>query len=294
VATSANRWPNSQSIAPWLFLLPALLMFAVYVIIPIIQTIWLSFFHWDGLSPHKLFVGLANYRELLVSDEFKTSLLNNIRWLVLYMLAPVIGLAIALYLNQQVRGMRLVKSLFFFPFVLSLVVVGLVFSWFYDPHFGLLAHLLGFGIPVLSNPDYATYGIILAGLWPQIAYCMILFLTGLNNVDQEQIEAATLDGASGWVMFRHIILPQLKPATFIAVVVTVIGALRSFDLIAVMTSGGPFGSSYVLAYAMYEESIVNFRYGYGAALAVVLFAIMLVYIAWFLWRMLRDERRGPL
>ena len=189
-------------------------------------------------------------------------------------------------------GIRLVKSLFFFPFVLSLVVVGLVFSWFYDPSFGLLAKLLGSGIPILSDERYVTYGIIFAGLWPQTAYCMILYLTGLNNVNPEQIEAARIEGAKGWGLLWHVILPQLRPATFIAIVVTVIGALRSFDLIAVMTAGGPFGSSTVLAYSMYEQSITNFRVGYGAAIAVVLFLIMLVYITYFLTRMIRDERSG--
>lgn len=210
------------------------------------------------------------------------------------MLAPPCGLAIALFLNQQIRGIRVVKSLFFFPFVISQVVVGLVFAWFYDPSFGLLNIFLtsiGFDpVAVLSNENLVTYGIIAAGLWPQVAYCMILYLTGLNNLDPEQIEAARLDGAKGFRMLWYVVLPQLKPATFIAIVVTVIGALRSFDLVSVMTAGGPWGSSSVLAYQMYEESIFNYRMGYGAAVAVVLFLIMDIYIAYFLWRMLRSEK----
>jgi multiple sugar transport system permease protein len=211
------------------------------------------------------------------------------------MLAPVIGLAIALFLNQEVLGVRLAKSLFFFPFVISQVVVGLVFSWFYDPGFGLMGHLMGFvGIEpfsLLGEENTVTYAIIAAGLWPQIAYCMILYLTGLNSLNPEQIEAARLDNAKGFKMLWYIILPQLRPATFIAIVVTIIGALRSFDLIAIMTDGGPYGSSSVLAYFMYEQSISNFRMGYGAAIATVLFMIMNIYIAFFLWRMLKAEER---
>ena len=210
------------------------------------------------------------------------------------MLAPPIGLGIALFLNQKVMGIRLVKSMFFFPFVISQVVVGLVFSWFYDPSFGLFNKAIGlFGmepVAILSDENWVTFGIIVAGLWPQIAYCMILYLTGLNNLNPDQIEAARLDGAHGWKMLRHVILPQLRPATFIAVVVTVIGALRSFDLVATMTSGGPFGTSSVLAYFMYEQSIFNYRAGYGAAIATVLFLIMDIYIAYFLWRMLKSEK----
>jgi multiple sugar transport system permease protein len=144
----------------------------------------------------------------------------------------------------------------------------------------------------LGNPNTATYGIIAAGLWPQTAYCMILYLTGLNAVDPEQIEAGRLDGAKGARMLWHIILPQLRPATFLAFVVTIIGALRSFDLISVMTSGGPFGSTRVLSYYMFEQALseYGFRMGYGSAIAVVLFLIMLFFIAYFLWRMYQDEK----
>ncbi|GEA61711.1 carbohydrate ABC transporter permease [Vibrio comitans] len=283
----------SSKLSPWLFLLPALLVFCVYVVYPIFQSIWLSFFEWDGLG-EKTWVGLDNYIELFDSEAFYTSLKNNTLWLVFFMLAPPIGLLIALFLNQQVRGIRVVKSLFFFPFVISQVVVGLVFAWFYDPSFGLFniaIGALGFDpISILADEDLVTYGIIAAGLWPQISYCMILYLTGLNNLDPEQIEAARLDGAKSWRMLWFIVLPQLRPATFIAIVVTVIGALRSFDLVATMTAGGPWGSSTVLAYQMYEESIFNYRMGYGASVAVVLFLIMDIYIAYFLWRMLRSEK----
>ena len=282
------------NITPWLFLMPALIMFVVYVLYPIIQSISLSFYEWDGLG-EKTWVGVANYVELFDDDRFWLSVKNNIIWLVFFMLAPIIGLAIALFLNQEVAGIRLAKSLFFFPFVISQVVVGLVFAWFYDPGFGLLGHVMGFfgmePISVLANENTVTYAIIIAGLWPQIAYCMILYLTGLNGLNPEQIEAARLDNAKGFKMLWYIILPQLRPATFIAVVVTVIGALRSFDLIAIMTDGGPYGSSSVLAYFMYEQSINSFRMGYGAAIATALFMIMNIYIAFFLWRMLKSEER---
>jgi multiple sugar transport system permease protein len=217
-------------------------------------------------------------------------------WLALFLLALPAGLGIALFLNQTVFGMRLYKSLFFFPFVISQVVVGLMFSWFYAPDFGLLYTLIeavtGRGVAVLAEENLVTYGIIAAGLWPQIAYVMILYLTGLNAIAPDQVEAARLDGARGWRMLWHVILPQLRPATFIAVVVTVIGALRSFDLVSIMTDGGPFGSSRVLSFYMYEQALseYGFRMGYGAAIAVVLFAIMMVFISGFIWKMWRDER----
>ena len=295
---NASYWRrNQRKLAPVLFMLPGALMFLVYVVIPIFESIWISFYKWDGLS-QKIWIGMANYAELVHDPAFYTSLENNLIWLVLYMLAVPIGLFIAVFLNQNVVGIRIYKSLFFFPFVISQVVVGLIFSWFYAPNIGLFPQIteaLGLGrIAVLADARYVTYGIIAAGLWPQIAYCMILYLTGLNNVSPDQVEAGRLDNAKGWRMLWYVILPQLRPATFIAVVVTVIGALRSFDLVSIMTDGGPYGSSRVLSYYMYEQALSEYGYrmGYGAAIAVVLFLIMMVFITGFIWRMVRTEREG--
>lgn len=299
-ASDAPRgwWARHQrAIAPWLFLLPAIFLFTIYVIAPIFQSIAISFTEWDGLGPSKP-VGLANYAELLHDPDFRTALINNLIWLVGFLLAIPAGLALALFLNQAVFGIRLVKSLFFFPFVISQVVIGLVFSWFYDPTNGLLFHALhAIGVPpvaVLSDEHLVTYGIVAAGLYPQIAYCMILYLTGLNNVRPDLIEAARLEGAKGWSLLWHVVLPQLRPATFIAVVVTVVGSLRSFDMISIMTQGGPYGSSRVLAYYMYEQALSEYGYrmGYGTAIATVLFLIMLVYISFVLARIWRQEKES--
>lgn len=299
IAQDNRSWlhRNRLSVAPWLFLAPAILFFVVYVILPVFQSIWISFYAWDGLGTAE-WIGLANYVELLDDDRFYTSLWNNVLWLVLYMLAVPAGLFIALFLNQTVFGMRLYKSLFFFPFVISQVVVGLIFTWFYNPNFGIVGELWSFfgATPpsILGDERFVTYGIIAAGLWPQIAYCMILYLTGLNNVSPDQVEAGRLDGAKGWKMLRFVILPQLAPATFLAIVVTVIGALRSFDMIAIMTQGGPYGSSNVLSYYMFETALseYGFRMGYGSAIAVVLFMIMLIFISYFLWSMYKEEKDG--
>ncbi|MDD2862359.1 MAG: sugar ABC transporter permease [Acidiphilium sp.] len=289
----SSQWRRQKAI-PYLFVAPALLMFSIWVLWPIFDSFILSVYRWNGMGKAH-FVGLVNYRMLFSSNSFWRSITNNILWLVLMLLAPIFGLLAALVLNQKILGMRLAKTLFFFPFVLSQVVIGLVFSWFYQPDGGLLnviLHHIGVhGLAILSNPHIVTFGIIAAGLWPQTAYCMILYLTGLNNLNPELIEAGRLDGARGWHLLWNVVLPQLRPATFIALVVTVIGSLRSFDLVAIMTSGGPFGSSSVLAWLMYQQAIGNFRLGYGAAIGVVLFAIMAVFIGFFLWRILRDAAR---
>lgn len=280
-------------LAPVYFLAPAFIFFSLFVIWPILQSFWISFHEWSGFG-EKTWAGLENYRTLFRDPKFHIALFNNIKWFVFSLLAPVFGLILALFLNQKIKGLRTMKSFFFFPFVINLVVIGLIFSWFYNPDLGLLAELFkAFGlkpIPVLANDKIATYGIILASLWPQTAYCMILFLTGLTAVNAQVIEAGRIDGAGGWKMLRHVVLPQLSGATFIAIVVTIIGSLRSFDLIAIMTAGGPWGSTNVLAYMMYDESLFNFKMGYGASISVVLFVLMSGVIAMFLRSVLKNER----
>jgi multiple sugar transport system permease protein len=258
---------------------------------------WLSFYDWDGLGT-KTWLGLDNYVELFDDEAFYTSLYNNIIWLVLYMLAVPAGLFIALFLNQTVTGIRIYKSLFFFPFVISQVVVGLIFSWFYAPNFGLFYNLIEWltapGSRCWPIDRYVTYGIIAAGLWPQIAYCMILYLTGLNNVDPDQIEAGRLDGAKGWKMLWYIILPQLKPATFIAFVVTVIGALQIVrpDLDHDRRRAVRLDPRAVVLHVRAGAVRIRLPHGLwrrdrGGAVP----AIMLVFIG-FLWKMWRDEK-GP-
>ncbi len=298
-------WERNQlKLAPFLFLAPAVGLFLIFVIYPIADSIWVSFHEWSGVNRYAVddegnlknfkWVGLDNYIYLFTNDdEFYVSVFNNIKWFFFSLIAIPFGILLALFLNQQILGIRWVKSFFYFPFVINAVVIGIIFTWFYNPKYGSLTYLLGFfgmePFPILSDENYATYGIILASLFPGIAYTMIIYITGLTAVSKDMIEAGRIDGASGFTMFWNIILPQLRPATLIAVVVTIVGALRSFDLIAVMTGGGPWGSTNVLAYKMYEDSLFNFRMGYGASTAVILFILMDIYIAWFLYRLFKRE-----
>jgi len=244
--------------------------------------------YWAGV------LGGEQVRWPRLSVETKV-VLNNVKWIVLFPVAIPIGLGFALFLNQSSVWIRVTKSMFFFPFVLSPAVIGFVFQYFYDP-IGPLAgfyQAVGWTSGIIGDQNKATYGIIAAGWYPQIAYCMIIYLAGLTAIEPEQIEAARLDGAKGWKLLRRIILPQLWPATFVALVVTVIGALRSFDLVQVMTIGGPGrGSSDVLARYMYQKTLFDQDYGYGATLAVILFLIMVIFIAIFIRQMVRQDVEG--
>lgn len=289
--TGARR--GGTGLAVMTLLAPACALFAALVVYPIFESVRLSFYDWNGIGP-KTWAGTANYRELLADDIFYTAIRNNLCWLVLNMLAPALGLALALFLNQAVAGIRLIRALFFLPFVISPVVVGLVFGWFFNTRFGMLNQIFVWlgaePIALLDSERWAIFAVILAGLWPQTAYCAILYLAGLMIIRPELIEAARLDGAKGWTLLRYVVLPQLRPITFIVVMVCIVSALRSFDLVMIMTVGGPYNSSSVLAYYMYEQTFLSFRYGYGAAIATVLFVLMSVCVGFFLWRLLRQER----
>jgi multiple sugar transport system permease protein len=275
-------------------LAPACVLFSLFVLYPILRTLLLSLYAWDGIGA-RTWVGLANYRELFADPVFAKAVANNVRWLACYLIAPVAGLALAILLNQAMAGMRLVRSLFFMPFVISQVVVGLVFGWFFNGRFGLfhaLADAAGMpGAAPLDSERWSLYAMVAAGLWPQIAYCMILYLTGLAALPRETIDAARVDGAGGWPLFRHVVFPQLRPVQFIVAMVCAVAALRSFDYVVIMTGGGPYDSSTVLAYYMYEQTFLSLRYGYGAAIACVLLAMMSAIIGVLLVRLLQQERR---
>jgi multiple sugar transport system permease protein len=278
------------------FLGPAFALFSLFVVFPLIDNIWVSFHDWDGVGPRH-WVGLSNYAALLSDQVFYTALRNNLFWIIAYLIVPpFLGLGLALFLNQSVSGIRIVRSLFFAPFVISQVVVGLVFAWFFNTQFGLLNQLLaGLGfepVALLDGEGTATLAVIFAGLWPQTAYCTILYLAGLTAVRPDMIDAARLDGASGFALLWHVVLPQLLPVSLVVEMVCVVSALRSFDLVAIMTGGGPYNSSTVLAYYMYEQTFVASRYGYAAAIATILGLVMLSGVGFFLWQMLRRERAG--
>ena len=276
-----------------MLLAPACVLFALFVLYPIGRTLILSLQDWNGTGAPS-FVGLANYRELFADPVCRLALANNLRWLACYLVAPLAGLALAIFLYQSLPGMRVVRSLFFMPFVISQVVVGLIFGWFFNGRFGLFDHLLAMaGLPPLSPLDsesLALYTMIVAGLWPQIAYCMILYIAGLATLPADVVDAARVDGARGWPLFRHVVLGQLRPVHFIVAMVCAVAALRSFDYVVIMTLGGPYDRSTVLAYYMYEQTFLASRYGYGAAVSVVLLALMSGIIVLLLWRMIHRER----
>jgi ABC-type sugar transport system permease subunit len=236
----------------------------------------------------------------LFQDEvFYISLSNNLEWIILFMTIPIVlGLTLAMVLNRDVPGAKGYKAAFFMPMVLSLVVCGLVWSWLYAPHSGLINSVLrriGLGELAtgwLSNPKVVMEAVIAVAVWRQVGYVMVLYLAGLQSVDQNLVDASEVDGANAFQRFFHVILPQLAPVTVIVVVISVIDSVRAFDLVSVMTRGGPFNQSSVLANYMYIEAFNNYRMGYGAAISVIIFIIAFMFIAFYLTRIAKEERNA--
>jgi len=286
------------NLTPYLFLAVPVLIYMIWVIGPMLYSFYLSFTSWDGFSPPQ-FVGLKNFIRLFNDRVFYISLSNNIEWIILFMTIPIVlGLALAMVLNGNIPGEKFFKSSFFMPMVLSLVVCGLVWSWLYNPAFGLINSVLravgldGLARGWLSDPKVVMESVIAVAIWRQVGYVMVLYLAGLQSVDPDLISASKVDGASAIQRFFHVILPQLAPITVIVIVISIVDSLRAFDLVSVMTRGGPFNSSSVLANYMYIQAFNNYRMGYGAAISVILFLISLVFILFYLTRIAKEESNG--
>ena len=282
---------------PYAFLALPFLAYSVWVIKPIVETFIISFTNWDGISKTFEFTGWENFKFLFQDHAFHIALLNNVKWLLGFTAVAVpIGLALAMLFNRQGVLANVCKSLIYLPMTLAFVVRAQMWSWILEPRHGVLNTFLsaiGLGAlarPWLADPTLVTYALIAVALWGQIAYAMVLFLAGMKHVPLELVEAASVDGATAWQRFWYVILPMLRPAMVIAITISIIDSLRAFDIVYVMTRGGPFGSSNVLANYMYIQAFHNYRMGRGAAIAVIQFVITFSMISFYLRWVMREER----
>jgi raffinose/stachyose/melibiose transport system permease protein len=282
-ASPARR--DWSRLLPWAFLAPALAIYVVVVVYPMAYSAYLSFFKWDGVAPTKQFVGLQNYFTLLFNDKvFWTALLNNAIWLVAALLIPTsIGLGLAVLLNRGFRGSSVYRSVFYFPAILSLAVVGLIWNWIYLPDIGLINQLLG-GIGLqflqhnwLSDPNFALYAVMVPAAWNAAGLPMLLFLAGLQTINPEILEAAQVDGAGPVRRFFSITFPLLRETTLIVLAITAINSLKVYDIIYAMTYGGPANSTQVLSTWMYFLTYNYNSVGQGTAIAVILFLLTLIF-----------------
>lgn len=279
-ARSAFRMPTWATAT--LFVAPALAVYLLYVIYPILQTFLYSLREWSGIGDGT-YIGLANYREALQDDIFWHALRNNIILVVASIAIQLpVALGLAVLLSSRIRGWRIFRTIYFIPLLLSTVAIGLVWINIYDPTFGLLNGLLsavgldGLTQSWLGNESTALPAVIAVVCWQYIPFYMILFIAGLTTIPTEILEAAKLDGSSSWQSFRYVTLPMLRPIIRTAAILSLIGSLKFFDLVWVMTGGGPNRSTELMATYMYERAFFTFRMGYGSAIAMLLFLIAFV------------------
>lgn len=267
---------NNERFAGWVFILPALVGTLIFIIIPVICSFGLSFAKWDLLNPIQ-FVGLTNYREIFSEALFYKILLNTIVFaLATSVLGVIIPLVLACILNSKIRGAEFYKTAYFLPFITPMIVIGVVWEWIFDPNIGLLNHVLHLHINWLYDTHFAMPALIIVSVWKLIGYNMVIFLSSLAGISQSMFEAAKIDGANELQTFKNVTVPLLSPTIFFVVIITAISSFQVFDLIYLMTQGGPLNSTNVLVYAIYQNAFEYFNVGKASAIAYVLFVIILV------------------
>jgi multiple sugar transport system permease protein len=275
-----RTWRRRYDLEGYLFLAPDLAGTLVFAVGPVLAALALGLFAWDILTPPR-FVGLDNYRTLLLDDPvFRQVLLNTSAYVLgTVPLRTVLALLVAIALNQQLRALSVFRAAFFLPTITSAVAAATVWRWIYEPNFGLLNSLL-YAIGVqhpptwLSSPAWAMPALILLGIWQGLGFQMVIFLAGLQGIPAHLYEAASIDGAGWWARFRHITVPLISPTTFFVVIISVIGSYQVFDQAYVLTEGGPGYATTTLVYYIYTYAFQFFKMGYAAAIAWVLFAIV--------------------
>lgn len=281
-----------------LLLGPALIIYVVFALYPMVDVVGLSFQKWNGLDANKEFVGIDNYAAIFTKDPvFWGAFRNTVIWTVLSVIfPPLIGLLLALGLNQPIFGRNSLRAIFYLPVIIAPIAVATMWRWMYDPFFGLFGQLLTqFGLQSwiqdwLGNRDIALYSAFIAHLWQSVGFSMVLFLAGLQGVNKTLIEAARIDGAGRWNVFRYVTFPALKTTITIVLVLSIISSLKAFDIVYGLTGGGPAQSTQMLALWAFTQSMQIFDFGHGSAISVVLLAITLAVVVPYLrWTQKREE-----
>lgn len=271
----ATELLNNQKFAAWLFVLPAFAGILVFIIIPVICSFGLSFAKWDLINP-VVFAGLDNYREIFTEPLFFRILVNTVVFAVsTSVLGVIIPLILACILNSKIRGSEFFKTAYFLPFITPMIVIGIVWEWIFDPNIGLLANVLNIHINWLYDPNWAMPALIIVSVWKLIGYNMIIFLASLAGISNSMFEAAKIDGANHFQTFKNVTVPLMAPSIFFVIIITAVSSFQIFDLIYIMTQGGPLDSTNVMVYAIYKNAFEYFNIGKASAIAYVLFFIIL-------------------
>ena len=281
ISSSKRKKNIRNNLVAYSFLLPNFLGFLIFTLIPVVAALVLSFMEWDSANP-MVFVGFKNFMKLTTDETFKISLWNTIYYAVVSVpLTLVLSLVLAIILNNKIKGVGVFRAIFFFPYVTSLIAIAVVWNMLFHPTLGPVNQvLMAFGIKNppgwTSSVEWAMPALIIVNIWRNAGYYMVMYLSGLQGIPRELYEAATVDGANGWQKFRKITLPMLTPTTFFVSIMLTISCFKVFDLVQVMTDGGPGRATNVLVYHIYNQAFLNFKFGYSSAISMVLFAIVLI------------------
>lgn len=295
---TVRRVKRRGGLVAWAFALPALIFYVWFLVAPAIQSLVFSFTDWDGLSPTYSLVGLKNYLFMLTDPIVHTAVRNNLIWTGVTITVPVIqGLLLAVFLNGHVYGKSLIRTIFYTPAVLPLVAVGAIWGWLYNPQYGAINEVLraiglgGLAQPWLGQDATALAAVIVPAIWLRTGFPMLLYLAALQGIPKELYEAATVDGANRWKQFWNITMPGLLQAHLIVVALSLIDSFKVFDLIYVMTYGGPGSATQVIGTYMYANVFQYYRAGYGMALAVsITIVAIIVSIPYVRSQTRRDDR----
>jgi raffinose/stachyose/melibiose transport system permease protein len=280
--TKTGRTRSTKWLTIFLFLAPALILYLLFVLVPVIQAVHYSLFKWNGLQPLTDFVGIKNYQTALGSDVFKGAVANNVLVIILSLCIQIpFSLGLAVMLNRNFPGRAVFRLLFFVPYVMSEAITGIIFSLMLRPDSIVDTGMKSVGMggliqDWLGDPGFVMITLFVIISWKYFGFHMILLLAGLQGIPKEVEEAALIDGANRWQAFRHITLPLVGPTLRVSIFLSMIGALQLFDLVWVITRGGPLGASNTMAVLMFKSGFTNQQMGYGAAQAVILFVFALV------------------
>ncbi len=270
-----------------LFVAPLVVMMGVFIVFPLGNAFYFALTDFDGLDPSPPFVGLSNFTDLLQDDKVYAAFKNNIIWIVLGTVGPLaLGLGMALMVWSTRRGSVFYRTVFFLPFVLPQVAIGVVWGWIYEPSRGWLNKVLDLmGLESittgwLGNPDTALYAVLATAIWASVGFVFVIFLSALRSVDLDLLDASMLDGANPWQRLRNVILPQIMPVFLMVTTITLLGGFRVFDIVFVMTGGGPAGATEVLGTYAYSQAFELNRISYGTALALLITVIAIPFAAW--------------
>lgn len=284
IRTYRLRRRGSSALTIVLFLLPSVAMFLLFVVIPIVQAAHYSLYRWNGLGSLQDYIGLINYQALFKDPVFLQAIKDNVLIAVLSLLLQLpAAFFLALLVNRKLPGRTFFRTVFFLPYVLAPVVIGLIWSFIYNPSSGLIAGLLRQFDPQVTPPAFLAdrstvlFAVFVAISWEFVGFHFVLYLTGLQNMPDELVEAARVDGAGSWQIIRYITVPLLGSTIRLSALFSVLGSLQFFDLIWVTTGGGPVNASETMATYQIHYGLQEFRLGYGSAAAVVMFGICLIF-----------------